>query len=436
MDQGARMTQPGAGSGKPVRKDEFGNVVPEAGTPEYDAWWRNNMAAQGITGQQGLEQIDAQKQLDSDRARIMAQQPATPATTGQFNPTTTTRPTYQQIFDSIPAGTFDNANTFDTSGSTFAGSKAMSLSQGSRDALAAKQAPMFAGIDLQNGGTTTTSKADQAADQAKSALGPAPQMDVGFADRQMGAYQEALGMSREVLDKLLGATSEYDAQTQSTIDRLLNAPNMSKAMGARALEQQLAVARSARGGPGAVQDALNAAQQQAPQLQAQANQQAVAEENARVGMAGQLAAGGAATEAGRLATAGNVASNFAQAALGARGQDIQIESENTRAATSLMQEISRLTGTQLQLDQQNEQFLGQMARDWAQLDFDFSKMDIESQIAWFDQQVKIYGIDQQTAAQMKAIAAGENIGPADWFNGAVGILGAAAGVGAAAIKGG
>jgi hypothetical protein len=166
-----------------------------------------------------------------------------------------------------------------------------------------------------------------------------------------------------------------------------------------------------------VQDALNAAQQQAPQLQAQASQQAVSEENAR------------------LAQAGNVASNFAQAALGARGQDVQIASENTRAATSMVGEINKLAGVQLQLDQQNEQFMGQMARDWAQLDFDFSKMAVDQQEAWFDRQVQMYGIDQQVAAQMKAIAAQEGIGPADWFNGIVGVLGGGATLGAAAIKG-
>lgn len=363
------------------RVDQYGNAVPQQGTPEYDAWWRSNLQQQGLAGQQTLGQIDQTAQI----ADLRNQAPTMPAGgTGQFAQTLKYQPSLGQIAASAPAvgaGGYSAAPT-----ATLVGIKS---------ATGAK-APM-GGFD--NGGIMTAgpSKAQMAANQARSALGPAPQMDVGFADRQLGAYQEALGMSREVLD------------------RLLNGPSQAKAVGARALENQLALARSARGGPGAVQDALNAAQQQAPQLQAQASQQAIAEQQ------------------GLLSTAGNVASNFAQAALGARGQDIQIEQTNVDAATKVLGQIAQLTGQQLQLDQQNEQFLGQMARDWAQLDFDWSKMSVDAQNQWFDRQVQIYGIDQQVAAQMKAIAAQEGIGPADWFNGIVGIIGAGAGVGAAAL---
>lgn len=396
-------------------------ATPQPGTPEYSAWWRQSMADQGIQGQVGLGAVDANAQIEADRARVMAQQPA--GGTGQFG-TAPARPGLNEIAASVPTAQFG-------AGAALAGAPRAATTGG--QALTGPASRLDApGL---NGAPAEPTKVGTAANQASAALGPAPQMDVGFADRQLGAYQEALGMSRDVLDRLLNTDSVFDAQTQSTIDRLLNAPNMAKAMGARALEQQLAVARSARGGPGAVQDALNAAQQQAPQLTAQATQAATQEDLARTQAAGQLAAQGSATEAGRLATAGNVAGNFAQAALGARGQDVQIQQTNVDAASKMVSEIARLTGTQLQLDQQNEQFLGQMARDWAQLDFDFSKMSIDDQNRWFDRQVQIYGIDQQTAAQMKAIAAGENIGPADWFNGIVGVIGAAAGVGAAAVGG-
>lgn len=389
------------------RRDKFGNIVPDPATdPEgYSAWHAANMQAQregayGLERQQELAQPEVGAAIQADRDRVMGTQPT--GGTGQFGQGTTTRPTYQQIFDSIPEGSmgFSGPGIIDPAALRTAGSR-FQLTPESQNALQQRTAGLFAGMDLTGGGTVPNpSKAETAADQARGALGPAPRLDQGLADRQLGAYQEALGMSRDVLD------------------RLLNGPSVAEKVGARSLENQLAIARSARGGPGAVQDALNQAQQQAPQLQAQAAQQAISEENAR------------------LSTAGNVASNFAQAALGARGQDVQIASANTQAATAMVGEIARLTGTQLTLDQQNEQFLGQMARDWAQLDFDFSKMDMEAQEAYFDRQVQIYGIDKQVAAQMKAIAAQEGIGPADWFNGAVGILGAAAGVGAAAIKGG
>lgn len=363
------------------QKDNNGNAVPlDPNSPEFMDWWRQNRGSQGVEGQLAVGQMDLQKTIDAGRQAVT---PPTAAGTGQFNPGTRQSPTLDQILASTPGGASPTAGFTGPMGAP-------------RATTGAQPIGVPGGFDMGGGKIANPTKVGQAASQASDALGQAPQLDQGIADRQLGAYQEALGMSREVLD------------------RLLNGPSVAEKVGARALENQLAVARSARGGPGAVQDALNAAQQQAPQLQAQASQQAVSEENAK------------------LATAGNVASNFAQAALGARGQDVQIASENTRAATALIGEITKLTGTQLQLDQQNEQFLGQMARDWAQLDFDFTKMSVDAQNAWFDRQVQIYGIDQQTAAQMKAIAAGENIGPADWFNGIVGIIGAGATVGAAA----
>jgi hypothetical protein len=377
------------------RVDRFGTVIPDpAQDPEgYAAWHAGNLAAQsggayGIERQQELGQTDVMAGIEADRDRVMSGQPSAP--TGQLDPGTRPGATLDQILSRVPTAP-GGAQPTALRSPSFSGAQPAGVG-----ALQNKVADRIGTITA-GGQVANPSKVEIAAGQARDALGPAPQMDVGFADRQLGAYQEALGMSREVLD------------------RLLNGPSVAEKVGSRALENQLAVARSARGGPGAVQDALNAAQQQAPMLQAQASQQAVSEQNQN------------------LATAGNVASSFAQAALGARGQDIQIESENTRAATTLMQEITKLTGTQLQLDQQNEQFIGQMARDWAQLDFDFSKMAVDQQEAWFDRQVQIYGIDQQVAAQMKAIAAQEGIGPADWFNGIVGILGAGATVGAAAI---
>lgn len=244
------------------------------------------------------------------------------------------------------------------------------------------------------------SKVEAGANQAADALGPAPQIDQGLADRQLVNFDEALGMSREV------------------IDRLLNGDSQSKRIGSQVLRGQLALARSAAGGPGAVAGQLRNAAFAAPEIQATATQQAVSEQT------------------GRDVAAGNVASNFAQAALGARGQDVGIAAKNVEAASALVSEISKLTGVQLQLDQQNQEFIGQMARDWAALDFDWSKLSVEQQIAEWDKWVQIYGIDKNFAAQAKAIAAQEGIGPADWFNGIVGVVGAGAAVAATVATGG
>jgi hypothetical protein len=268
-----------------------------------------------------------------------------------------------------------------------------------RDAL---DQALAGGARAANGGVVDTvdSKVEAGANQAADALGPAPQIDQGLADRQLANFDEALGMSREV------------------IDRLLNGESQSKRIGSQVLRGQLALARSAAGGPGAVAGALRNAAFAAPEIQATATQQAISEQT------------------GRDIAAGNVASNIAGSALGARGQDVAISAKNVEAATALMGEISRLSGVQLELDQRNQEFIGQMARDWAALDFNWAQLSQQQQIAEWDKWVEIYGIDKNFSAQMKAIAAQENIGPADMFNGIVGVIGAGAAVAATVATGG
>ncbi len=52
------------------------------------------------------------------------------------------------------------------------------------------------GFDLSNTPGTAPSKVETAVGQASDALGGAPQVDLGLADRRLGEYQESLGMSR------------------------------------------------------------------------------------------------------------------------------------------------------------------------------------------------------------------------------------------------
>jgi len=251
-------------------------------------------------------------------------------------------------------------------------------------------------FDMGGGTKQAPSTTEVAADQATDALGPAPRVDQGLADRRLGEYQEALGMSREV------------------IDRLLNGPSTADRIGSQTLRSQLALARSAAGGPGAVAAAFRNAQNQAPELQAQASQQAAAEDLQRV------------------SAAGNVASNFAQAALGARGQDVDIAKKNTDAGLAVKGMITQLAGTQLELDQRNQEMLGQMARDMAAMDFDWAQLDATQQNAALDRYLQQYGIDANIAAQIKVAQMSGKMSMKDWVNAGVGVLGAAASVGAAA----
>lgn len=308
---------------------------------------------------------------------------------GQFGPRPTT-PSTQSVFDASVASAPGAGNGgFRAPADGRIGPRAVSASG------PAPAANLF-GAGLSSTPGQGPSKVEQAADQAADAVGPAPRVDMGLADRRLGEYQESLGMSREV------------------IDRLLNGPSTSERLGSQVLRSQLAVARSARGGPGAVQQALSTAQQQAPELQAVATEQARQEELAK------------------LTAAGNVASNFAQAALGARGQDVNIAGKNVDSGLAVKDMVTRLTGTQLELDQRNTELIGQMARDLAALQFDWAQLTEQQASAALDRYLQIYGIDKNYAAQIKAIEAQGKITSKDILNGIIGVVASGASVGAAA----
>jgi hypothetical protein len=202
--------------------------------------------------------------------------------------------------------------------------------------------------------------------------------------------------------------------SREVIDRLLNGPSTSERLGGQVLRSQLALARSARGGPGAVQQALSQAQQQAPEMQAMATEQARQE------------------ELSKLTAAGNVASNFAQAALGARGQDVNIAGKNVDSGLAVKDMVARLTGTQLELDQRNTEMIGQMARDLAALQFDWASLTAQQASAALDRYLQIYGIDANYRVQIKALEAAGKITSKDILNGIIGVVGSGAAVGAAA----
>lgn len=381
-----------------VRKDAYGNIVPDPATdPEgYAKWHAANIAAQtsdtsGRLAMEGVNKLGSTAiQGDISNAGLNAKAGYQTAiagidTSGQLNPGTTRAPTVAESLAKYgPQAT----------PSAFPGAAA--LSSVSRQNATSNQQPFDPRMDMGGGVISNPSKVGTAADQATDALGPAPTVDQGLADRRLGDYQEALGMSREV------------------IDRLLNGPSTADRIGSQTLRSQLALARSAAGGPGAVQEAMRNAQFSAPELEAQAAQQASAEELQRV------------------TAAGNVASNFAQASLGARGQDVQIAQANQNAGVAVKGMITQLTGTQLELDQRNSELLGQMARDMAAMDFDWAQLSVQQQQAALDRYLQQYGVDQNIAAQIKLANKSGKMSLKDWVNAGVGVLGAAAGIGAAA----
>ncbi len=219
-----------------------------------------------------------------------------------------------------------------------------------------------------------------AANQAGAALGPATSVQQSLADRGLADYNSAQGASRAVLDQLM------------------NGPSTAARIGSQTLRNQLALARSAGGGAGAVQSALTQAQAQAPELQAQAAQSAVQENLAKT----QAAAG--------------VAQGMGQSALGARGQDIDVAKSNQASGMRLSDNIAQLTGQQLQLNQQSQELLGRMATDMSKQSFDWSALSAQQQQAELDRWIKVYGIDQDVAAKIKiAASAGGDKGVLDYI---------------------
>lgn len=289
---------------------------------------------------------------------------------------------------------------------------------------------------------TPSAGTNQAATNAETALGPAPTVDMGVANRQQGAVDNSLDLSRRAVDAALTPVdnTQLERATQdarNVLDQMLNGPNTAARLGSQTLRSQLALAKSAAGGPGAVQEALRQAQFAAPELEAQAADMATRETLQRQTAAGQVAGqlqntalGAQQNETQRIGTAAQAASGYAQGALGARGQDVQIAQANQQAASSLLQNVTQLTGVQLELDQRNQELIGQLARDAAALQFDWGQLSAQTQQAEWDRWVKTYGIDQAAAAQIAAAAQQNNKSPWDYI---VSLAGAGASVLAAAV---
>ena len=220
-------------------------------------------------------------------------------------------------------------------------------------------------------------------------INPASQVTVSNRDRLT-----------PVVDSDLARNAEIDrafAMSKDLYDRIMGAPSQAQALGDQALSNQLALAKSARGGPGAVQDALGAAQQAAPGLMQQ-TQTAVAQETAQKNQAAQ----------GALGIYSAVAGNTADRATA-------IATANQGAGLQVLNNLTTLTGQEMQFDAAKMATVGQLARDFMNNAAAFEGMSIQLQIAQWDDVTKRYGIDKSFDAVVKQIAASENIGPLDAF---------------------
>lgn len=213
------------------------------------------------------------------------------------------------------------------------------------------------------------------------------------------------------IDPMLASDKYTDAalaMSKDLVDRVLNAPLQTKLAGDQALSNQLAIARGARGGAGAVQDALNNAQAAAPQLLAQTSQAAIQEQTARAGAAGQAAG------------------IFAGVAGGVADREVRIKEANQGAGLHVLDNLTTLTGQDLQFDENQINQIGLMARDFNAMGTAFANMSLQQQLAQWEDMTKRYGIDRNFKAQIESISASKSIGPLDALKMA---LGGAAAVG-------
>lgn len=219
------------------------------------------------------------------------------------------------------------------------------------------------------------------------------------------------------IDPMMGSDKYTDAalaMSKDLVDRVLNTPLQTKQAGDQALSNQLALARSARGGPGAVQDALNNAQAQAPELQRQTNQAAIQEQVQRAGAAGQAAG------------------IFAGVAGGVADREVRIKEANQTAGLHVLDNLTTLTGQDLQFDANQINQIGLMARDFNAMAVSFANMDTQTQIAQWNDMTSRYGIDHNYKAAIEKIASDENIGPLDALKMALGGISAVGGLAGAA----
>jgi len=248
----------------------------------------------------------------------------------------------------------------------------------------------------------------------------------GLADEVLGSQptvdpnnkltQANIDRLTPVVDPSLGRNAEIDrafAMSEDLVNRIMGAPSQTAAIADRSLSQQLAIGRSSPGGIGAVQAGVKGALGAAPQLQAQANQASIQEQQARAG---------AATGAAQI---------YAGVAAGTADRDVRIAEANQGAAVSVIQNLTALTGMDYQFDTAKMQSVGQLTRDFFQNAQAFAGMDVQKQIAQWNDMTARYGIDQNFKAAMEGIAASENIGPLDAMKLVLGGAAAAGGFAAA-----
>jgi hypothetical protein len=214
----------------------------------------------------------------------------------------------------------------------------------------------------------TGRRSDEGATDRKNAL-----QDV--IDRFEGA-QDSFDTSQQDQSRLV----QQQAQRQSgeLFSRAMNFDRNAAAArySDEALSNSLAIARSAPGGA-ARSSALFNALESLPEAQAegqrQANSEARSQQNVALQASGQL---------GQLATQ-------------TRSQDEAQSEAYTGIGLDVAKNIANFTGQNLQLDQRDREFLGEVALQVANLDLDWEKLGVDESLRRLELQLAKQGLDQE-----------------------------------------
>lgn len=177
----------------------------------------------------------------------------------------------------------------------------------------------------------------------------------------------------------------------------------------RGLSNANTIASNARGGAGAVAAARNQVINQTPRMMGEAAEQA---QNAELQAFNQRVAA--------ASTAGNIANTIGQTATNAFGQETNLAVDTAQVGLQAIDRIQAETGMKINADLQQQQQLGTMLQDIFQLGYNYAALDVGTQTKIFDEISESHHIDQQTAAQLKAIAAQKKQGVMDYVMGFLG----------------
>lgn len=282
------------------------------------------------------------------------------------------------------------------------GARAVGL--GSEPAIADTYAPDLFATEAKGAEAINDERANaqQVVDSTLQRIEEAGNLDTTQSDEARQTQRDILALQQSVIDRILDFDAE--AYAQMFADQSLSALN--------------AQARSARGGQGAVSAALYGAQAQAPDLMARGAQQA------------------AGLESERLQAAGNVAAQAAGTAGDVRAGDLNQQKLKADLAVSVMNGITELTGLDLQLDARAQEHIADLGLEFAQVYQQYVGMDLQRQLAQWDNWIQKYGVDQQTKVALEQVKAQLESGKIGWDDVGLALLETGGRVVAAKVGGG